>query len=128
MLRHFTPFLIIATLLTCPYVCLAAMVGDQTDESATRFCCAGCCHESLPAGDGEPAPDDRSWNSCLCAGALHEIGEVELASPIVAPDWGVTIASAVSAPGNSIAFYRLGLDRLRVHGGALRIALQSFLC
>jgi len=128
MMPRFTPFLIIATLLMCPYGCLAAAVCDQSDETAVRSCCAGCCQKSLPEGDSEPAPDDRSGISCLCEGALLEIGEVNLAALLVESSSEPMLPSAVSPRGDLAASYQLKHDRLHVDGGELRIALQSFLC
>ena len=128
LMQYFTTALLIATVLTCPYGCLAGANCAASGEAAAPSCCGKCCHEPAPARDHEPMPDDDAWDCCLCEGALVEAGTVELLRPLEAAESGLEIAAAVSPRGTSLAFSRLQHESIRVHGGDLRIALQSFLC
>lgn len=68
MVRSNVTYLIIATVLICPYRCL----GDDTaavDVPPQAICC--CCDEPLAPGSKNPDTPEGGDQDCFCRGAIE---------------------------------------------------------
>lgn len=74
MVRAAVTYLLIATVLICPYLCL----GENTEAADARVQRVGCscCHDPLPPGNEAPESPDGDERDCLCHGAI-EAAKVE---------------------------------------------------
>jgi hypothetical protein len=81
--RVTTVHVVVAVLLTCPFICLAQAAGLSTSTACDPSGC-GCCPKSASGGGkecpGKPDPYQGS-GTCLCHGAVMD-------RHVVAPDPG----------------------------------------
>src|SRR5581483_746904 len=134
-MRTFSIYLMIATLLICPYECAVRLAAAQTTgNDANSACCERCHvrqadesrapnHERLPA----PSEDGRC---CLCEGAVFDVAaRSPLELSLQAFLW-IEVSDAAQTPTHGLSvtsFDRGQLSLPEDSGRQARIAIRSLL-
>jgi hypothetical protein len=84
MARATVTYLLIATVLICPYLCL----GEDTEAADAHSLAVGCscCHVPLGQDNEAPESPEDGDQDCLCHGAIE-------ADKVEAPDCGADALS-----------------------------------
>lgn len=120
MLRITTSHLLIAIVLTCPYLCLGE-VASASGESCQAGSCSCAKHQDQATGE-TPQPFHENESDCLCRGAITggvRPAELDFSAPL-AIDWlsddaicsfaALSLADTSSEPPHQFPPFSTGRD------------------